>query len=51
MRYKYEFEADEWFEQGDCHRCPFSYLDDELNYKCPLLHNYTSECPLKRVED
>lgn len=51
MKYKYEFEADEYFEKGICYDCPLSYFDygdDEYIPRCAL-HAHYSECPLEEV--
>ena len=50
-KYKYEFEADEDFEPGDCLECPLSYVDCDDHYEiCCVLYADSDECPLEKVE-
>lgn len=49
MRYKYEFEADQ-FEIGNCNECPLGCSDDDYNYYCSLGYPF-DECPLEEVDD
>lgn len=51
IKYKYEFEAPEYFKKGDCCACPLGYdeYDDmyaDWNRLCVLGCNY-EDCPLK----
>ena len=50
MRYKYEFEVNEWFEKGDCYDCPLGYQGENWEFCC-VLHKHPEACPLKEVEN
>ena len=56
MKYKYEFEALDDFELGDCEDCPLhfeqcgedEYGDWDVKIRCVLGCNY-EECPLQEI--
>lgn len=49
-KYKYEFEAIDDFEKGDCCGCPFCYVDWNLESHCPL-YKRLHKCPLVEVDE
>lgn len=52
MKYKYEFEADEYFVKGRCSDCPLSYIDYDDDFEiCCALHARWDECPLVEVKE
>lgn len=52
MKYKYEFEAKDDFEKGDCYECPFGYTDlvDYGPEAFCVLYAHWYDCPLVEVD-
>jgi len=54
MKYRYEFEGDEYIVKGFCSDCPLSYVDYDGyggHEICCVLHARYDECPLVEVTD
>lgn len=50
MKYKYEFEADDSFEKGDCYSCPFGEREVFSGDVHCVLGYVHLECPLEEAE-
>ena len=51
MKYKYEFEASDDFENGCCANCPLSIIDCSDNDLSCVLHYSYEQCPLEKVKE